>query len=121
MRNRMDGGRLVENNQTTRWLFIYSQDHYFAGRTSTNDLKHQGWVFAKGSGVSRENLDLGIGKCEGGGYISINGLIIENKPLSSYGSSVLTIGVFATMVFCCVCVYVRMLTVDGSTIQSQMA
>jgi hypothetical protein len=81
----------MENNQATKWFFIYSQDH-FAGRTSTNDLKRQRWVLAKGSMVSGENLDLGIQKRQGGGYISINRPILERKPLSSYGSSVLAIG-----------------------------
>jgi hypothetical protein len=87
----MDGGRWMENNQATNWFFIYSQDH-FAGRTSTNDLKHQGWVLAKDHVVSGENLDLGIQKRQGGGYISINRPILERKPLFSYRSSVLAIG-----------------------------
>ena len=42
--------------------------------------------------VSGENLDLGIQKRQGGGYISINRPILERESLSSYGSSVLAIG-----------------------------
>ena len=79
----------MENNQATKWFFIYSQDH-FAGRTSTNDLKRQRWVL--GLHGFRRNLDLGIQKRQGGGYISINRPILERESLSSYGSSVLAIG-----------------------------